>query len=376
MELTNLIGRNLLEWTLLGVFAFSFLLQIFYLIYFYTRLLRVKQPERKKLEESISVLLCIRNEEDRILRVLESINEQSYLPYELIVVDDFSEDRTLQYIGSIAKKYPRTRITSLGQETRFSEKISLNLGLKASKNDWVLYLPVSFEKLNPDVLTNMNYRIADDVDVVIGYTNYNPLKGGVNRLLRIERFWEFMRSAGYSMAGLPFVFSEYNICFNKNLYFDHDGFKGKLNQYHANLELILNEHMKKVEISFSEESFIHEDEPVQAQDYTNLIRKEMLLRKALGFKRRTLLLLEDFSRLLFVVSFVLLLIFKLQAWVYTTSLFLLLNILFIIIVKNVADRLNEEKIFISSFVYILIKPLINIYHFVRMYVQDQRSKWN
>lgn len=49
----------------------------------------------------ISVIIPARNEEKNISLILSSLNAQTYAPYEIIVIDDFSSDRT----NEIAKQY-------------------------------------------------------------------------------------------------------------------------------------------------------------------------------------------------------------------------------------------------------------------------------
>ncbi|MBN2553379.1 MAG: glycosyltransferase [Spirochaetales bacterium] len=54
----------------------------------------------------VSVLVPARNEEANIRRCLDSLLEQSYPNYEIIVLDDCSEDRTAGIIASYASRYP------------------------------------------------------------------------------------------------------------------------------------------------------------------------------------------------------------------------------------------------------------------------------
>ncbi|UCF97019.1 MAG: glycosyltransferase [Spirochaetaceae bacterium] len=54
----------------------------------------------------VSVLIPARNEEANIRRCLDSLIEQSYPNYEIIVLDDLSEDRTWKIISEYALRYP------------------------------------------------------------------------------------------------------------------------------------------------------------------------------------------------------------------------------------------------------------------------------
>ncbi len=363
------------ELVVLILFAISFLVQCIYLFAIYFRLLLLKDPKYVSKQTSFSVLLKVRNEEERIRKLLKQLFRFRYRSFEVVVVDDYSSDRTLEIVGSISEKNSRLRFTSINQETRYSEKISINLGLKAAKSDWVLFLPISTE-VEPEALTTFNDFAAQGNEAVLGYANYLPNQGFTNGLNRLERFTNFLRSAAYSVSGMPLFFYENNVAFKKEVYFRSSGFRGMLQQYYANLELVLNEQIKKVGVCYTPFGKVVLHEKTEMQDYVNQIKKEILIRKSCNLKKRLLLLFEDLSKLIFLISFITLLVIKFEMWLYFLLLFLFPGALMFFIVKKIVVRLNEEKIFLSSFLYTLVKPLINIYHASAMYIQDRRNKWN
>ncbi len=375
MRFEHLIGQNIYEWILLSIFVGCFIIQMTYLFGFYIRLFFLKDPGQASVEIPTTVLLTIRNEEERIHNLLDQVLSASSNSSEVVVVDDFSEDRTLEILGSLSQLHPKLRFTSIHQDNRYSQKLSINLGLKACNTDWVLFLPAS-AKIDSKVIYNLNNYIAEDLDVVIGYSNYLSNQGFSNGLNRMERFVGFMRSAAYSLAGFPYILSQNNLAFKKELYFESSGFRGRLQQRFANLELIVNDESRHVGVSNVLSGRVIEIERTKMQDYIHLIKKEIFIRRECNWKKRLLLLIEDFSSVLFLLSFIILLIVKFDLWLYAFVMFLIPNAFMFFIVKKIVVRLNEEKIFLSSFLYLLLKPLINIYLASVMYIQDRRNKWN
>jgi chlorobactene glucosyltransferase len=55
----------------------------------------------------VSVLIPARNEEANIRRCLDSLLDQSYSNYEIIVLDDCSKDRTWQILSDYARRFPQ-----------------------------------------------------------------------------------------------------------------------------------------------------------------------------------------------------------------------------------------------------------------------------
>jgi glycosyltransferase involved in cell wall biosynthesis len=90
----------------------------------------------------VSVVITTKNEEKNVENCLKSIKNQTYKDIELIVVDNFSEDNTVE----IAKKYT-TKVYSRGPE-RSSQR---NYGVKLATGEYLLYLDADMI-LSPNVI--------------------------------------------------------------------------------------------------------------------------------------------------------------------------------------------------------------------------------
>lgn len=66
-----------------------------------------KFENRSKTNPKVSIILPARNEEEFIGKCLDSLVKQDYENYEIIVIDDSSEDKTWEIILEYAKKYPK-----------------------------------------------------------------------------------------------------------------------------------------------------------------------------------------------------------------------------------------------------------------------------
>jgi len=79
----------------------------------------------------VSIIITTKNEESNIENCLKSIKYQNYKNIEIILVDNFSKDKTVK----IAKKFI-SKIYSKGNE-RSDQR---NYGIKKSKGEYILYL--------------------------------------------------------------------------------------------------------------------------------------------------------------------------------------------------------------------------------------------
>jgi glycosyltransferase involved in cell wall biosynthesis len=83
----------------------------------------------------VSVILCAFNEERYIEDAVRSILSQTFEDFELIIIDDYSTDRTLEICRSFAD--PRLRIHSKTNESR-SLAASRNIGIAMARGEYII----------------------------------------------------------------------------------------------------------------------------------------------------------------------------------------------------------------------------------------------
>ena len=113
----------------------------------------------------ISVIVPVFNDEKRIARCIESVINQSYKNFELIVIDDGSQDSS----GLIANSYALDdkRIKTI-KSTNKGPSIARNIGIKNSIGEFIFFLD-SDDYLENDALKSLVNRTKDcNVDLVIG----------------------------------------------------------------------------------------------------------------------------------------------------------------------------------------------------------------
>jgi glycosyltransferase involved in cell wall biosynthesis len=372
----DFFDRSLYEWIAYILLITGFIIAMFIQFGFYFKLVFLKEFKENIQEKPVSILLSVRNEEERIEKLLLCLLNQQYQDYEVIVVDNFSEDNTLTIIGALSKKYPRLKFSALSQELRFSEKMAVNLALKAAHYEWVIFLSPGAEGISPDFLQKINNEITDEQSLALNYINYIPRKSFYNTWCRIERFYSFLTSAAYSLSGILLFFQQSNVLFRKQFYFESAGFKGRMNDDFANMELLFNTGKKnKVVVSVDPDTSIREDVSLGKTDFTELVQKRIQIKKNFSLIKRMILGLEDFAAILLFTSLVWLLITEIQYWfIFSIPVIIVLGV-HLFIVKSLQNRLSEKKIFISSFIYLLVRPVISAYYRTILAIQMQRNKW-
>ena len=101
----------------------------------------------------ISVLFTARDEEEKLPAALRTLMEIDYPDFEVIAVDDRSEDRTGQILDAFASAYPRLRVVHVDQlpEGWLGKPHGLQKAYDASSGEWLLFTDADV-RFEPDVL--------------------------------------------------------------------------------------------------------------------------------------------------------------------------------------------------------------------------------
>lgn len=85
----------------------------------------------------ISVVLTTRNRKYEIARALSCVMEQTFAPYEIILIDDASDDGTKKYL---ADSLDLTSVVYIKNEERAGVGASRNTGINVAKGDYIAFL--------------------------------------------------------------------------------------------------------------------------------------------------------------------------------------------------------------------------------------------
>lgn len=137
------------------------------------------------MNPTISVIMPMYNAEKYIRLMLESVLDQEFSDFELILIDDASTDRTLE----IAKSFNDPRITVIENKENLGGAngpgVVRNVGLDAAKGDYIYFMD-NDDVLMPDGLKILlTAAVHTNADVVIGTKNFVPLHSDFTKLAEI-----------------------------------------------------------------------------------------------------------------------------------------------------------------------------------------------
>jgi len=108
----------------------------------------------------VSIIIPHYNQVECLKRLLPSIANQTFQNYEVIIIDDFTPDRSAPvYIRSLIKDYSKMRLVENTKNMRFAK--TCNKGVKLAKGDYVCLLNQDTEVKNNFVQRNVEIMDAD-----------------------------------------------------------------------------------------------------------------------------------------------------------------------------------------------------------------------
>ncbi len=363
-----------------GLFLLMFLIQFFYYSYYYSRILFVKQVHRVTgINEPVSIIICARNEEENLKKNLISFLNQDYPNYEVIVVNDCSEDESEFYLDQLQKKYTHLKVTTIKQDEKFihSKKLALTIGIKAAKYEWLLLTDADCFAESPKWIERMQRKFTEKTEIVLGYGGFVYKEGLLNNLIRFDALFIALQYLTFAMARKPYMGVGRNLAYRKSLFFKNKGFASHYKIISGDDDLFINEAATKTNTNWeiSHESITRTFAKESFNEWFKQKKRHTTTSKYYTFSNKIRLFFEPFSRVLFYILFVLTLIWYTPFYPYILGVFVFRMIMQLIIYKVAINHLKEKYLLLPSLFYDIILPFLGIAFYVSNIFSTKQVKW-
>ena len=252
---------SLTEQVLLGILAAAWLYQLYYYLrYILAAVRRTKskvESQKSKVESGqpgVSVIVCAKNEEKNLRDYLQALMTQDYPEYEVIVVNDGSEDDTRTYLEYWQKRYQNLKVTfvPVGAKVASTKKLAITLGAKAAQYDYLLLTDADCRPESPHWIREMvagfdssaeqrrEPNSREPKDIVLGFGAYFIKPGLLNRMIQFDTLLNGLQYLGMAASGHPYMGVGRNLAYSKRLFFEHGGFLGMLENKAGDDDLFVN----------------------------------------------------------------------------------------------------------------------------------------
>lgn len=365
------------------------LVALVYQIYFYLRyILKGAKPspsvDLDKTTEhcpAVSVIVCAHNEYTNLEDYLTILLSQDYPCFEVIVVDDGSEDETDLLLERMSRQHPNLYHTFVPKGARVlsSKKLALTIGIKAAHHENILLTDADCRPESKYWIREMAGGFANEkTEVVLGFSPYFEKKGLLNRLISYETLFYGLQYMGMARAGKPYMGVGRNLAYKRSTFFSTGGFKGLLSNRAGDDDLFVNRVATKnnTAVVCNRDSLVWSIAKDNWHEWIHQKRRHLSVSPQYRANTKLRLVLEPLSRGLFYASIlasaisgdIVLALFGLGAFV----LRLLLQLL---IINLAAHRLGMRKYALGIIAYDIILPLLTLYILVSQPFQKKPLYW-
>lgn len=224
------------------VFFAAAILQIIYFIFFLIAFLNTKRQKPSPGNEPVSVIVCAHDEEQNLRELIPMLVNQDYPAYEIIVIDDRSNDDTWSLLWEENQKHARLKIISIDKtpEKFNPKKYGLTLGIKAAQYEKIIFTDADCRPAGRLWISCMMASFDQNTDIVLGYSPYYRKKGLLNRFIRFEALITAIQYMSCAVAGMPYMGVGRNLAYRKSLFINNKGFHGILHVTGGDDDLFVN----------------------------------------------------------------------------------------------------------------------------------------
>ncbi len=203
----------------------------------------LKTRQKPGFEGPVSVIICARNECRNLENNLPLVLEQNYPEFEVIVVNDASDDDSEGLLQQMQEKYPELKVITLKESVNFfkGKKLPLSVGIKSASHEHLLLTDADCKPASPHWITRMADHFGDQKKLVLGYGKYERRPGLLNLFIRFDTMFTAMQYVGFALAGSPYMGVGRNLGYTRSLFYGVKGFTSHYTVLSGDDDLFVNQ---------------------------------------------------------------------------------------------------------------------------------------
>lgn len=363
------------------ILSFALLVQLVYYLVIFIRVSLFKPSDASFADkkEPISVVICAKNEAENLVKHLPLILEQDYPNFEVIVVNDCSDDDTQDILEKFQEKHKKLRLSQIKHDEKFThgKKLALTIGIKAAKNEWLVLTDADCKPESKQWLSAFQRNFTSDCELVLGYGGYESEKGFLNKLIRFDTFFIALQYLSFALIKIPYMGTGRNLAYRKSLFMKNKGFASHAHIMSGDDDLFINEvaNGKNTRIEFSIESHTRSVPKKLFGLWAFQKKRHLSTGSKYKLKHKLLLGLEITSRILFYAGLFMVLVNPF-IWLIGLIAYVFRMIIQLLIFNNAMVKLNEKKLLPYTIIFDFVLPLTILFLYFANLLKPKQHQWN
>lgn len=241
------------------VFFAAVAIQLFYLCLFLVAFSK-KRQEIQQPFVPVSIIVCAHDEEQNLTELIPELLSQEYPEFEVIVVNDRSNDNTYDYLLEQTKVHSRLKMVNVKDTPEHvnSKKYALTLGIRAASYDWILLTDADCRPVSKQWIAKFSQSFDDQTQFVLGFSPYIQKSGFLNLFIRFESLITALQYLSFAWMKNPYMGVGRNLAYRKSLFLEKKGFNNYLHVMGGDDDLFVNQHAhgRNTKVQFHPEALV------------------------------------------------------------------------------------------------------------------------
>ncbi|RYE19133.1 MAG: glycosyltransferase [Sphingobacteriaceae bacterium] len=264
----------------------------------------------------VSVIVCARNESQNLQQNLPFILNQNYPDFEVVVVNDCSNDDSYLILDQFKTEYNNLKIVTVTEHRRFKtgKKFALTMGIKAAKNEHLLLTDADCMPASENWIRLMQQSFSAQKQIVLGYSPYKKTSGFINTFVRFETVKTAISYLSAALNNNPYMGVGRNLAYTKSLFFAAKGFAAHMHLLSGDDDLFVNQNANRVNtaVQVLPEAHTFSETKTSFYAYYRQKKRHMGVGKYYKRKNQISITLDALSGFLFYIFLIVLLCIKFE----------------------------------------------------------------
>ncbi len=323
-------------------------LQLYFLLFIQLRLSRYSSKNKtEKPNLPVSVIVYTKNEIEHLQNHLQSILDQEYPDFEVVVVKDTACEETAAVLRSFCALNPRLKVVQVPEQDRYrrNKKFALSMGIKAAKNEHLVFTESDSQPCSEHWLKEIMCNFDEQTEFVISYVQYARLPRFLNSFFKYDTLMGACDRLAYAAAGKAYAGDGRNMAYLKSVFFKAKGFASHMHIPLGEDQLFVNQHAnsKNTKIEIGPGAQVISFREYDVMKYLQEKIDKMMVSRSFSFMDQFKLRLQKGSGILFYAALISLLVLGFD-WRILLSIYLFRTIVYAFVYAKLFNQLKYNEL--------------------------------
>ncbi len=221
----------------------------------------------------ISIVVSAKNETANIESLVNSLSKLDYPKdnFEVIIIDDHSNDNTLEIVKGLIKEHDNISIHPNENEPSLAKKGALTFGIAKAKFSFIMITDADCRP-EPGWLKSFSKKFTQGFDFVFGIAPFYSDKSFIGNYSGFENLRSSILTFSLANLGYPYSAAARSFGFSKKAFKKIEGYKNTLETLSGDDDLLLREaiiNKMKIEFVTDKEAFVFSSSKKTLEDYSS-----------------------------------------------------------------------------------------------------------